>query len=166
MWTIKNVKLILVSHGRLIFPPPGWRLSRQNVPHGRVGGVTDHVGHVGVYFRCDHGKVPADLGSSVEATRPRRDDLRAILKMAVGGNRCGSPEKGKHPSRSVGEVVKTIRPGVVWNCGLLEVKTNAGSLRLPRVKTPFGGDMWGIRPLTSAETLACWDVPEKLGQLL
>jgi hypothetical protein len=52
------------------------------------------------------------------------------------------------------------------NNGLLEVSTSSGSLRLPRVKTLFGGEMWVIRPLSPSEVIACWDVPEKLGRLL
>jgi hypothetical protein len=61
--------------------------------------------------------------------------------------------------------VAAVRPGVVLNCGLLGVKTNGGLLRIPRVKTLFGGDMWVIRLLYPLELLACWDVPEKLGHL-
>jgi hypothetical protein len=165
MWVMSNLKLILVSHGRLTFPPPGWTLSRRNVPHGQVGGVTNCVGHIGIYFRCDHEDVKATCEAVANGSaRPRRD-LRSVLKMAIGGNRCGSPNEVNHPARSVGQSVKTVRPGVVMNCGLLEVKTKAGTIRLPRVKTPFGGDMWVIRPLTAGKTLGCWDVPERLGLL-
>jgi hypothetical protein len=51
------------------------------------------------------------------------------------------------------------------NSGLLRVNSVSGSMRLPRLKTHFGGDTWVIRSLTPAEALSCWDVPEKLGQL-
>jgi hypothetical protein len=166
MWVMSNLKLIPVSHGRLTSPPPGWSLSRRNVPHGQVGGVTNCVGHIGICFRCDHEGVKATFESVAKGSaRPRRD-LRSVLKMAIGGNRCGSPNEVSHSASSVGQSVKTVRPGVAMNCGLLEVKTKAGTIRLPRVKTPFGGDMWVIRPLTAGETLGCWDVPERLGLLM
>jgi hypothetical protein len=166
MWVMSNLKLILVSHGRLTSPPPGWSLSRRNVPHGQVGGVTNCVGHIGICFRCDHEDVKATFESVANGSaRPRRD-LRSVLKIAIGGDRCGSPNEVNHPERSVGQSVKTVRPGVAMNCGLLEVKTKAGTIRLPGVKTPFGGDMWVIRPLTAGETLGCWDVPERLGLLV
>jgi hypothetical protein len=166
MWVRSNVRLILVSHGRLISPPPGWSLKQRSVPHGQVGGVTNYVGHVGIYYRSNPASVKSIRESLSKVTaRPRRD-LRSVLKMAIGGNRCGSPAESKPVSGPMGQSVKTVRPGVIMNCGLLEVKTKYGALRLPRVKTPFGGDMWVIRPLTAGETLGCWDVPEKLGLLM
>lgn len=58
-----------------------------------------------------------------------------------------------------------MRNGAVLSSGLLEVKTNGRILKLPRMKTVFGGEMWVVRALTPGEVLACWDVPEKLGQL-
>jgi hypothetical protein len=38
MWVMSRVKIILVSHGRLIPPPAGWTLSRRTIFHGKVGG--------------------------------------------------------------------------------------------------------------------------------
>jgi hypothetical protein len=97
MWMMSRVRLILVSHGRLIPPPHGWNLSRRKISHARVGGVTDVVEHLGVYFRCDHVNVTKVLSSWNKGTlRPRRD-LRSVLKMAVGGSRCGPP-KAEGPS--------------------------------------------------------------------
>jgi hypothetical protein len=163
---VSNLKLILVSHGRLTSPSPGWSLSRRNVPHGQVGGVANCVGHIGINFRCDHEDVKATFESVAKGSaRPRRD-LPSVLKMSIGGNRCGLPNEVNHSASSVGQSVKTVRPGVGMNCGLLEAKTKAGTIRLPGVKTPFGGDMWVIRPLTAGKTLGCWDVPERLGSLM
>jgi hypothetical protein len=165
MWKMSKIKLILVAHGWLIPPPPGWRLSRRRVPHAAVGGVTDVVGHIGIYFRSDHVDVTAALGSITAPPRPRRD-LHSILMMAVVGNRCGTPNGPKHSTITIGDSVIFSRPGVVLSNELLGVKTNGGLLRLPRVKTVFGGNMWVVRQLTPAEVLSCWDVPEKLGQLM
>jgi hypothetical protein len=50
--------------------------------------------------------------------------------------------------------------------GLLEVRSSSDSLRLLKVRTLFGGQMWVIRPLASSEVTPRWDVPEKLGRLL
>jgi hypothetical protein len=105
------------------------------------------------------------LDQQEEGFYPRRD-LRAVLKMAVGGNRCGAPKKTQSSSSPIGQIVKEVRKGVILNNGLLEVKTRGTPLQLPRVKTLFGGNMWVIRALTPIEVLSCWDVPEKIGQLL
>jgi hypothetical protein len=69
-------------------------------------------------------------------------------------------------SEKTGNEVKTVRPGVMFNCGLLNVEANRGLLRLPRVKTVFGGNLWVIRSLAPSEILSCWDVTERLGQLI
>jgi hypothetical protein len=163
MWLMTKTRLILVSHGKLIPPPPGWKLCRREMPHAKVGGVTNIVGQIGIYFRSSHVDSESLRGSVVSSARPRRD-LRSVLKMAIGGNRCASPIK-LSSSGGVGMKVMAVRPGVALNCGLLGVKTNGGLLRIPRVKTLFGGDMWVIRSLSPSELLACWDVPEKLGHL-
>jgi hypothetical protein len=87
--------------------------------------------------------------------------------MAISGNRCGPPTKEvKESSEPVGTEVRAVRHGVILNSGLLKVTTKGGLLRLPRVKTIFGGNLWVIRSLTPGEVLSCWDVPEKLGLLV
>jgi hypothetical protein len=53
----------------------------------------------------------------------------------------------------------------VESSGLLNVSLTAGKIVLPRVRTLFGGNVWVARPLTPAEVLSAWDVPEKLGNL-
>jgi hypothetical protein len=88
------------------------------------------------------------------------------MKMVIGGSRCGPPKEAKQPDLLIGDSVKKVRHGVVLNSGLLGVITDGGILRLPRIKTIFGGNLWVIRSLTPVELLSCWDVPEKLGQLL
>jgi hypothetical protein len=85
--------------------------------------------------------------------------------MAVSGNRCGTPEESKQSSSVIGEIANKVRTGVIPNSGVLGVKAKGGIPCVPRVKTVSGGSMWVIRTLTQAEGLACWDVPEKLGQL-
>jgi hypothetical protein len=164
MWERSKVKLILVAHGRLISPPPGWTLSKRKIPHGAVGGVTDVVGQIGIYFRNECVDVNAALGSFSDGSRPRRD-LWSVFKMAVPGQRCGKPQDAIQATAKAGQKVVQVRPGVVLNIGLLGVKTNGGLLRLPRIKTLFGGDMWVIRTLTPVEVLSCWGLPEKLGHL-
>jgi hypothetical protein len=39
----------------------------------------------------------------------------------------------------------------------------SGKIKLPKVRTLFGGNIWVGRELTTSEFLAAWDVPEKLG---
>jgi hypothetical protein len=119
-----------------------------------------------VYFRPGHIDVGAILGSVSCGNHPRRD-LRSVLKMAVPGQRCGTPGKENlAPTSKAGQEVVQVRLGVVLNTGLRGVQTNGGFLRLPRVKTLFGGNMWVIRNLMTAEVLSCWeDVPEKLGMI-
>jgi hypothetical protein len=160
MWTRPMTRLILVAHGKLIPPPVGWNLCQQKVPHGHVGGVTNLLGHIGLYFRSKHVDVQATLVSASRPSRPRRDP-RSVLKLAVGGHRCGAPSfPAQKSSVLVGEEVVEVRPGAVLNSGLLGIKTDGGLLRLPRVKTLFGGGVWAIRKLTPSEVLAFWDVPE------
>jgi hypothetical protein len=164
MWSMPAIKLILTAHGKLISPPPGWKLRRKKIGHWKVGGVTDVTGHIGIYTRNhDDGSNEAAAAGGASC-RPRRD-LRSVLKMGVSGNRCGAPTIARQSTLPIGEKAHEVRPGVMLNSGLLGVKTNGGLIRLPRVKTLFGGDMWVIRSLTTAESMACWDVPEKLGQL-
>jgi hypothetical protein len=165
MWVFAKVRLILVAHGRLLTPPHGWKLTRRRIPHVRVGGVTNIIGHIGIYCRSDNVEPAAIMTKGAESARPRRD-LQSVLKMAVmGGHRCQSPSSSRYLAGSIGQDVKEVRTGIVLNCGLLGVKTNGELLCLPRVKNLFGGDMWVIRALTPAEVLVCWGVPEKLGHL-
>ena len=164
MWVMGSVKLILVSHGRLIGPSPGWSLSRKAIHHDKVDGVTDVSTFIGIYFRCNQSEVVKGLGASKSSAYLKRD-IRSILKMAIRGRRCGSPRATPRSDHHVGGAVKTVRPGVIMNSGLLAVTTLAGSIRLPKVKTLFGGDMWVIQSLTPSEVIACWDVPEKLVRL-
>jgi hypothetical protein len=165
MWSASKIKLVLVAQGRLIPPPSGWIIKRRKIPHGLVGGVTNIIGHLGIYIRSDPLTIANVLDTSkITSVRPRRD-LRSVMKMAIGGNRCGAPSDSQQMSVPVGLTVLPVRPGVILNCGLLEVKFNKEGFHLPRVKTIFGGSMWVIRRLTSSETLACWDAPEKLGQI-
>jgi hypothetical protein len=64
---------------------------------------------------------------------------------AVAGQQCGWPDAGHQSPHRVGEAVKIVRPGVEMSSGILEVaNTSAGSLRLPKVETLFGGDAWVI----------------------
>jgi hypothetical protein len=118
MWVMASVKLILVSHGRLIRPPSGWSLSRKAVRHNEVGGVTDTTTHIGIYFRCNQSDVVSALGASRSSAHSKRD-TRSVLKMAVNGRRCGSPGATPHASHCVGETVQRVRPGVAMNSGLL-----------------------------------------------
>jgi hypothetical protein len=95
--------------------------------------VTDIIGHVGIYVRCNHVNVTSALGAAKGGFHPRRD-LRAVLKMAVvGGNRCGAPKENPKSSSPIGEIVKEVRKGVLLNTGLLKVATKGTTLRLPRV---------------------------------
>jgi hypothetical protein len=165
IWVMSSVRLILVSSGKLIVPPPGWSRCHKSVQHKAVGGVTDLKSEIGIYFRCNPDNGSTTIESPHGTHHPSRD-LRAILKMAVGGRRCASPSEAQRSSHRIGCAVNEVRPGVVMNSGLLKVKTRSGSLLLPRVKTPFGGEMWVIRPLSPAEVISCWDVPEKLGHLI
>jgi hypothetical protein len=139
-------------------------MCRRKIAHGKVGGVTNATCHIGIYFRAARVDLTSSLGKRLDKRRPRRY-LRSVLKMAVGGHRCGTLSPALASALVIGTHVKEVRAGVVLNSGLLGIKTNGGLLRLPRVKTLFGGDMWVIRVLTPSEVLACWDVPEKLGQL-
>jgi hypothetical protein len=111
IWVMAQMKLVLVFHGCLIPPPHGWSLIRRTASHGKVGGVTDVVGHIGVYLRCCRSDLGVMSQSTEDVTRPRRD-LQSILKMAIGGNRCGPPKETRQSSLPVGQVVKTVRPGV------------------------------------------------------
>jgi hypothetical protein len=153
-----------VAHGTLIAPPNGWKLLRRKISHSQVGGVTNAFGKIGIYFRDKGGEVEASLELVSCPKHPRRD-LRSVLKMAVGGHRCGPPSESLATASATGQVAKHVRPGVVMSSGLLDVKESGNCLRLPRVKTLFGGSMWVIRPLTTPEVLSCWDIPEKLGVL-
>jgi hypothetical protein len=166
MWAMPYIKLVLVAHGRLIEPPPGGALKRRRVTHSSIGGVTDAVSYLGIYVRCRNPQIGIKLKSIAKSFRPRRD-RRSVLKMAISGNRCGPPTKEvKESSEPVGTEVRAVRHGVIFNSGLLNITTKGGLLRLPRVKTIFGGNLWVIRSLTPGEVLSCWDVPEKLGLLV
>jgi hypothetical protein len=160
MWGVMTIRLILVDHGQLISAPNGWTLCRRKkIPHGKVGGVTSSIYYIGIYFRSTNVDVTSALSGQITPIRPRRD-LRAVLKMAVGGHRCGTPTPAQVYGSSIGTDVKEVRAGVVLSSGILGVKTNGGLLRLPRVKTLFGGNTWVIRALTPSKVLACWDVPK------
>jgi hypothetical protein len=164
MWHAQTIRLVLVAHGTLIAPPNGWKLLRRKISHSQVGGVTNAFGKIGIYFRDKGGEVEAALELVSCAKYPRRD-LRSILKIAVDGHRCGPPSESLATTSATGQVAKHVRPGVVMSSGLLDVKVSGNCLRLSRVKTLFGGNMWVIRPLTTPEVLSCWDIPEKLGVL-
>jgi hypothetical protein len=106
MWENSKVGLILVAQGRLISPLPGWSLSRRNVSHGVVGGVTNANSHAGTCFRCDGVDVTSLLGSSEVRAHPRRD-LRSVLKMEITGNICGKPaDEAKTASHAIGRTVR------------------------------------------------------------
>jgi hypothetical protein len=127
-----------------------------------VGGVTNVFGKIGIYFRDKGGEVESALELVSCANHPRRD-LRSVLKMAVGGHRCGPPLESLSTASATGQTAKHVRPGVVLSSGILDVNESGGCRRLPRVKTLFEGSMWVIRPLTMPAVLSCWDIPEKLG---
>jgi hypothetical protein len=102
-----------------------------------------------------------------KSNQPSRD-LRSILKMAVKGSTVRLPIKTQQAGAGahvVGHKVMEVKPGLVESSGLLNVSLTAGKIVLPRVRTLFGGNIWVARPLTPAEILSAWDVPEKLGNL-
>jgi hypothetical protein len=88
---------------------------------------------------------------------------RSVLKVAVQGRTCRYPgqrhglERDRHV---VGTRVVEVRLGVVESSGLLKVDLVAGRIRVPRVRTLYGGNVWVIRALTSGELVAAWDDPE------
>ena len=90
MWVMGAVKLILVSHGQLIGPPPGWSLAQKAIHHDKMGGVRDVSTFIGIYFWCNQSDVIRGLGASRSSAYPKRD-LRSVLKMALCGRQCGSP---------------------------------------------------------------------------
>jgi hypothetical protein len=176
MWFCPSIRLILVAHGQLTDPPMGWELWRRPVSHREAGGVTNLSIHLGVYYRSRVEKVTIDPSchkivlprSKTRSNQPNRD-LRSVLKVAIQGRSCRAPghKHGQEGSpHEVGTKVIEARPGVVESAGLLRVELSAGRVRLLRVRTWFGGNVWVIRSLTLSELVSAWDVPEKLGKLV
>jgi hypothetical protein len=70
MWVGSKVRLVLVAHGVLYPPPQGWKLYRNKLSHSKVGGVTNVIEKIGVYYRSTHVNLKAILGKSTQSIRP------------------------------------------------------------------------------------------------
>ena len=156
IWKLPSVRLIVRGVGTKTKVPRSWAVREVVVSHQSQGGTSNGNYRAFVYERVmSKAREVIPLG-----VRPAQD-LRSVMKMAQSGGRPDSAPGGPIP-RETGKSVVRLRPGVVANWGLYDVKSSVP----PRVKTLFGGDYWVTRGLTPMERATVYDVPEKLSRKL